>query len=183
MKPEVSMTLKIKPADLKRLEQAGKYGVRNALKTVSQFALLPARDQARRLSGVGVGRAKKTFGTGLRGVGTTYNIGKGKQRKVRRYRAGVSKSGAYSMRGRADSGGAVTLLFSIKTNADYYNFVSNFWEHGWRVGNTKKPGNQFMTKAVQGNLSAIGSRFARAIGKAVQVSPRRLKTSDLKGML
>jgi len=177
---EIPIKLQLTPQDVRRLEKAGKYGVRNALKTVAEFALEPAREEARKLSGKGIGRAARATRTGRGGI-TEYTV-KGKRRKIRSYRAGVKKKGAYSMRGRADGIGDVTLLLSVKTTSDYYNFVANFWEHGWHVGGTSLPGNQFMTEAVQRNLTDVKTRFARGVAAAVEASPRRLRKSDLKGI-
>jgi hypothetical protein len=39
-----------------------------------------------------------------------------------------------------------------------------------------------MTKAVEKNLTEIKTRFARGVAAAVEVSPRRLRKSDLKGL-
>jgi len=177
---EIPVKLQLTAADVRRLEKAGKYGVKNALKTVAQFALEPARDDARKLSGLGIGRAEKTFRKGRGGI-TEYTV-RNKRRKIRSYRAGVKKKGAYSMRGRADGIGDVTLLLSVKTTSDYYNFVANFWEHGWTVSGRDLPGNQFMTKAVEQNLTDVKTRFARGVAAAVEVSPRRLRKSDLRGL-
>jgi len=73
-------------------------------------------------------------------------------------------------------------LLSVKTTSDYYNFVANFWEHSWHAGGTSLPGNQFMTEAVQRNLTDVKTRFARGVAAAVEASPRRLRKSDLKGI-
>ena len=178
---EVRLDLKLSPKDIRALQMSGKHGVRNAMRTVSKYALEPAREEARRLSGNGIGRAERRFRTG-RGGQTTYTAKGGKQRKIRSYRSGVRKKGAYAMRGRADSIGDVTLLLSIKTNTDYYNFLANLWEHGWTnvKAGTKHPGNQFMTKAVKGTLGEIRDRYARVIRAAVENKGRRLRASDLK---
>ena len=175
---EIPVKLQLTPQDVRRLEKAGKYGVRNALKTVAEFALEPAREEARKLSGKGIGRAARATRTGRGGI-TEYTV-KGKRRKIQSYRAGIKKKGAYSMRGRADGIGDVTLLLSVKTTSDYYNFVANFWEHGWHVGGTSLPGNQFMTEAVQRNKTDVETRFARGVAAAVEASPRRLRKSDLR---
>ena len=88
------------------------------------------------------------------------------------------------MSGRSDSSGGVTFLLSVNKNADYYNFVANFWEHGWTAKGRKLPGNQFMTRAVNHNLREISKRFRLAIDKAVEraATGDRLKASDLKGL-
>ena len=177
---EIPVRLEIKPQDLKRLEQSGKYALKNTLRPVSRFVLEPSQNEAIKLSGSKIGRRFAANRTG-RGGKTTYNV-KGKSRKIRSYRAGVRKKSAYSMRGRNDTAGRVTMLLSIKTNADYYNFVANFWEHGWKVGGKQLPGNQFMTKAVERNRNDIAGRFCRAMAKAIEVLPKRLKASDLKGI-
>jgi len=177
---EIPVKLQLTSSDVRRLEKAGKYGVRNALKTVAQFALEPARDDARKLSSQGIGRAEKSFRKGRGGI-TEYTV-RNKRRRIRSYRAGVKKKGAYSMRGRADGIGDVTLLLSVKTTSDYYNFVANFWEHGWTVSGKQLPGNQFMTKAVEQNRTEVETRFARGVARAVEVSPRRLRNADLKGL-
>jgi hypothetical protein len=177
---EIPVKLQLTPQDVRRLENAGKYGVRNALKTVAEFALEPAREEARKLSSEGIGRASRATRTGRGGI-TEYTV-KGKRRKIRSYRAGVKKKGAYSLRGRSDGIGDVTLLLSVKTTSDYYNFVANFWEHGWNVSGTSLPGNQFMTKAVERNLTDVKTRFAQGVAAAVEVSPRRLRKADLKGL-
>ena len=168
---EIPVKLQLKPSDVRRLEKAGKHGVRNALKTVAEFALEPAREEARKLSAEGIGRAARATRTGRGGI-TEYTV-KGKRRKIRSYRAGVKKKGAYSMRGRSDGIGDVTLLLSVKTTSDYYNFVANFWEHGWHVSGTSLPGNQFMTKAVERNLTDVKTRFARGVAAAVDRIFRR----------
>ena len=87
------------------------------------------------------------------------------------------------MRARKD-GANVTLLFSVRRDADYYNFVANFWEHGWSANGTKVPGNQFMTQSVNKNLKKIASRYefaiAKAIDKAGATREQRLRMSDLR---
>jgi len=87
------------------------------------------------------------------------------------------------MRGRADTIGDVTLLLSVKTN-QYYNFVANFWEHGWKHKRSGQqfPGNQFMTKAVKANMSNIRDRYARAIAKAVEIAPEKVRARHLRGI-
>jgi hypothetical protein len=88
------------------------------------------------------------------------------------------------MSGRSDSSGGVTFLLSVNKNADYYNFVANFWEHGWTAKGRKLPGNQFMTRAVDRNVREIGKRFRLAIEKSLERASigKRLKASDLKGL-
>ena len=167
----VPLTLKLRGADEVRLQKAGRYGAR--------FALEPARDQARILSPQGVGRSFETFRQGLRGIGDTYVV-RNKKKKIRSYRAGVRKKGAYRMRGQVDGIGDVTLLLSIKPKSDYYNFVANFWEHGWTARGVSLPGNQFMTRAVEYTTRQIARRYSLAMAKAIQVSPRRLRASDLR---
>lgn len=178
---EIPLKLELSPADVRRLSKAGQYGVRNAVRSVAKYTLDPARDQARKLSASGIKGKQRKGVTALRDGRTTYSVN-GKQRKIRSYRAGVKKKGAYAMRGRADSIGDVTLLLSIKTNADYYNFVANFWEHGWTAMGRSLPGNEFMTRAVQRTMGEIKTRFARAMALAVEKSPKRLKAADLKGI-
>jgi hypothetical protein len=175
----VPLTLKLRRADEVRLQKAGRYGVRNAIASVARFALEPARDQARILSPQGVGRSFETFRQGLRGIGDTYVV-RNKKKKIRSYRAGVRKKGAYRMRGRVDGIGDVTLLLSIKPKSDYYNFVANFWEHGWTARGVSVPGNQFMTRAVQYTTPKIARGYSLAMAKAIEISPRRLRASDLR---
>jgi hypothetical protein len=180
MKADIPITLEIRKQDLEKLRNAGKYALKNTLRPVSKFVLEPSQNEAAKSSGSKIGRRFAANMTG-RGGKTTYNV-KGKSRKIRSYRAGVRKKGAYSMQGRNDTAGRITMLLSIKTNADYYNFVANFWEHGWKVGGKHLPGNQFMTKAVERNRNDIAGRFCRAMAKAIEVLPKRLKASDLKGI-
>ena len=104
------------------------------------------------------------------------------RRKVRSYRAGVGKKSAYLARGRADSGGRVTLLLSVRLGANYYNFVSNFWEHGWTASGKSVRGNQFMTNAVTRDLGSISRRFSRAVARSAEIGDRRLRVADLKGI-
>jgi len=188
---EIPLDLKLSKKDIEALSQAGKFGVGNTVKAVAKYAMRPAREDARKLSAVGI-RGKERKGTvkGLRGVKDTYSLRvynkKGESKTVRKkvlaYRAGVKKAGAYLERGRFNAAGGVTLMLSIKKNADYYNFVANFWEHGWTANGTRVRGNQFMTKAVERNTSVIGNRFAAAVRKGVEVSPARLTAKDLKGL-
>ncbi len=189
---EIPLDLELSKKDIEALSQAGKYGVRNTVKAVAKYAMRPAREDARKLSAVGIkGKDRRGTVKGLRGVGETYSLAlfdaKGNykrtaQKKVRAYRAGVKKASAYLERGRFNAAGGVTLMLSINKSSDYYNFVANFWEHGWTANGTRVPGNQFMTKAVERNTRQIGERFRAAVAKAVEVSPRRLKAADLKGL-
>lgn len=202
LRSEIKMDLKLSKKDVEALSQAGKFGVGNTVKAVAKYAMRPAREDARKLSAVGIkgSRSQKrpTFKDpsnrrsvkGLRGVGETYSIKvynkKGESKTVRKkvlaYRAGVKKAGAYLERGRFNAAGGVTLMLSIKKNADYYNFVANFWEHGWTANGTRVRGNQFMTKAVERNTAKIGDRFAAAVTKAVEISPKRLTAKHLKAL-
>lgn len=176
---EIPFDLNLSKKDMQKLATAGKYGIKNALSRVAKFALLPARDTARKLSQKGIRGEERKNVRGLRGVGTTYAVGKGKRRKVQAYRRGIRKAGAYAMSARSQ-GDKVTLLFSVKRKASYYNFVANFWEHGWKVKGVTKTGNQFMTKSVTRNLPEIKERYAKAVAKAVEIAPARLTAAKLK---
>ena len=179
---EIPLKLELDYVSRKRLARVGKNNVKNSLRLVAKYALEPARDDAKRLSQQGIGRRFRTNRQGLRGVGDTY-VRDGKRRKIRSYRAGVREKGAYAMRARKD-GANVTLLFSVRRDADYYNFVANFWEHGWQANGTPVPGNQFMTQSVNKNLKKIASRYEFAIAKAVDKAgatrEQRLRMSDLR---
>lgn len=176
---EIPFDLNLSKKDMRRLSAAGKYGIKNALSRVAKFALLPARDTARKLSQKGIRGEERKNVRGLRGVGTTYAVGKGKRRKVQAYRRGIRKAGAYSMSARSQ-GDKVTLLFSVKRKASYYNFVANFWEHGWKAKGVKKRGNQFMTNSVTRNLPEIKERYAKAVAKAVEIAPANLTAAKLR---
>lgn len=202
---EIPLDLKMDMETIEKLNAKTGYGVRNTISTMSKWVMKPAREDARHLSNHGIkgSRSQKrpTWDDptnrkavkGLRGVGETYSLAvfdsKGNykrtvQKKVRSYRAGIRKASAYRMSGRSDSSGGVTFLLSVNKNADYYNFVANFWEHGWTAKGRKLPGNQFMTRAVNHNLREISKRFRLAIDKAVEraATGDRLKASDLKGL-
>lgn len=204
-KTEIPLDLKLDRKSIEALNAKTQYGVKNTISTASKWVMKPAREDARQLSSYGIrgSRSQKrpTFKDptnrkavkGLRGVGETYSLAvfdsKGNykrtvQKKVRSYRAGIRKASAYRMSGRSDSSGGVTFLLSVNKNADYYNFVANFWEHGWTAKGRKLPGNQFMTRAVDRNVREIGKRFRLAIDKAVEraATGDRLKASDLKGL-
>lgn len=183
----VPLTLKLRRADEVRLQKAGRYGVRNAIASVARFALEPARDQAILTAPQGIGRSFEKMRRALRASNRETTMedmlggrAKVERRKVRSYRAGVKKKGAYRMRGRVDGIGDVTLLLSIKPKSDYYNFVANFWQHGWTARGVSLPGNQFMTRAVEYTTRQIAGRYSAAIARAIQVSPRRLRASDLR---
>jgi hypothetical protein len=180
---EVPLDLRLSNASIRRLTKASKYGVRNTIGTVAKYVLEPTRDTAIKLSPIGIG-GKETRWRTIQGGRTTYiPRGQKKAKRIRSYRAGIRKKGSYATRGRADSIGDVTLFLSVKTN-EYYNFVANFWEHGWkhkRSGRTY-PGNQFMTKAIKANLSEIRDRYARAIAKAVEIAPEKIRARHLKGI-
>ena len=179
---EIPLNLTLSYESRKTLNRVGKNNVKNSLRIVAKYALEPARDDAQRLSQQGIGRKFATYRQGLRGVGDTY-VRNNKRRKIRSYRAGVRKKGAYAMRARTD-GSNVTLLFSVRRDADYYNFVANFWEHGWTANGTKVPGNQFMTHSVNKNLKKIAKRYqfamARAVDQAGATREQRLRMSDLR---
>lgn len=177
---EVPLTLKLSERDIRKIEKAGKYGIRNSIKSVAEYALLPAREQARKLVGIGVGRAEQKYRRG-RG-GRTHYMPKGakKPRRVSSYRQGMRKAGAYAMRGRADRIGDVTLLLQVRTDKDYFNYLSNMWEHGWANPYNRHPGNQFMTKAVTNELPAIQERFARGVRAAVAKEGKRLVAADFR---
>ena len=179
---EIPVKLTLSQRDVLALSKAGKYGVRNSMRNVAKYALEPAREHARRISASGIKRAERKVRRGRNGK-TTYVV-RGKERKIRAYRAGVRKKGAYAMRGRADSIGDVTLLLSIRTGTDYYNFLANMWEHGWvnKLAQTTHPGNQFMTKGVQGEMDKITARFAKAVRLAVEKKGKRITAADLKGL-
>ena len=177
---EVPLTLKLSERDIRKLSKAGPFGVRNSVGTVAKYALQPARDQARRISGLGIGRAEQRYRRGRGGRETYVPKGRSKPRKILAYRAGVRKKGAYAMRGRADAIGDVTLLLSVRADKDYYNYLANLWEHGWSNPRNSHPGNQFMTKAVLDELPEIRNRFARGIRAAVEKGGKRLKAADLR---
>tara|TARA_A100001201_G_scaffold124504_1_gene108576 strand:- start:322 stop:939 length:618 start_codon:yes stop_codon:yes gene_type:complete len=191
---EISLNLKLDRKSIERLNATSKYGVKNTISTASKWVMKPARDDARKLSGTRIkGTKRQGPAKGLRGVGETYSLAvfnnrgeykKTVQKKVRAYRAGIRKASAYRMSGRSDSFGGVTFLLSVNKNADYYNFVANFWEHGWTAKGRKLPGNQFMTRAVDRNVREIGKRFRLAIEKSLERASigKRLKASDLKGL-
>lgn len=177
---EIPLDLKLSARDVRKLSKAGPYGVRNSVGTVSKYALKPAMEQARRISGLGIVRAEQRYRRGRGGRETYVPKGKTKPREILSYRAGVRKKGAYAMRGRADAIGDVTLLLSVRADKDYYNFLANLWEHGWSNPRSTHPGNQFMTKAVLDELPAIRDRWARAIRAAVENEGKRLKAADLR---
>lgn len=195
---EIPLKLKFDAKTLRRLEGRGRYGVVNEIKTIAPWVLDPTRSTAATLSSNGIrGTRQRTAGaanTGrggrLKRVGESYTVksfnrageAKSVRRKVRAYRAGVGKKSAYLGRGRADSGGRVTLLLSVKRGANYYNFVSNFWEHGWTASGKSVRGNQFMTNAVTRDLGSIAQRFSRAVARSAQIGDRRLRVADLKGI-
>jgi len=193
-KTEIPLDLKLDRKSIEALNAKTQYGVKNTISTASKWVMKPAREDARKLSSSRIkGEVRKGTVKGLRGVGDTYSLAvfdsKGNykrtvQKKVRSYRAGIRKASAYRMSGRSDSSGGVTFLLSVNKNADYYNFVANFWEHGWTAKGRKLPGNQFMTRAVDRNVREIGKRFRLAIDKAVDraATGDRLKASDLKGL-
>lgn len=193
---EIPLKLKFDAKTLRRLEGRGRYGVENAIKTIAPWVLEPTRSTAASLSSNGIrGTRQRTAGaanTGrggrLKRVGEFYTAKsfnrageeKSVRRKVRAYRAGVGKKSAYLGRGRADSAGGVTLLLSVKRESNYYNFVSNFWEHGWTASGKSVRGNQFMTKAVTQDLGSISRRFSRAVARSAEIGDRRLRVADLK---
>ena len=177
---EIPLDLKLSAETIRKLSKAGRYGVRNSIGTVSKHAFAPAIDQARRISGLGISRSEQAYRRG-RGGRETYIPKPGmKARKIRSYRAGVRKKGAYRARGRADSIGDVTMLLSVRADKDYYNFLANLWEHGWKNPRSTNRGNQFMTKAVLDELPEIRDRFARALRAAVENEGKRLKAADLR---
>ena len=180
---EIPLDLKLSDATIRTLTKASKYGVKNTIGTVAKHVLEPSRDTAIRLSPIGIGRAEQRWRTGRGGRTTYVPGGVGKAKRISSYRAGIRKKGSYAMRGRADTIGDVTLLLSVKTN-QYYNFVANFWEHGWKHKRSGQqfPGNQFMTKAVKANMSNIRDRYARAIAKAVEIAPEKVRARHLRGI-
>ena len=196
---EIPLKLKFDAKTLRRLEGRGRYGVKNEIKTIAPWVLDPTRSTAASLSSNGIrGTRQRTAGAANTGRGgrlkrvgefytaKSYNRAgeetKSVRRKVRAYRAGVGKKSAYLGRGRADSAGGGTLLLSVKRGANYYNFVSNFWEHGWTASGKSVRGNQFMTNAVTRNLKSISQRFSRAVARSAEIGDRRLRVADLKGI-
>ena len=195
---EIPLTLKLSQRQIDKLSKSGRYGVRNSIASVSKYALEPAAERAAQLAGLFIKRSEKKFGTAkgemvqalygsdveLRtGRRTHYMVKSGKKtvrRRILSYRAGLKKKNAYRMRGRADRIGDVTLLLSVDTRKNYYNWLANLWEHGWKNPWNTNRGNQFMSLAVSAKLRTIGDRFARGVRAAVQTPGKRIRSSDLR---
>lgn len=195
---EVPLKLRLSQRQIDKLSKAGRYGVKNSIATVAKYALEPAAERAASLSGLFIGRPETKFGTAkgemvqalygadveLRtGRRTHYMVKSGKKtvrRRILSYRAGVKKKNAYRMRGRADQIGDVTMLLSVDTRKNYYNWLSNLWEHGWKNPFNTNRGNQFMTLAVKSQLATIRDRFVRGVRAAVQSPGKRIRSSDLR---
>lgn len=195
---EVPLKLRLSRKQMDKLSKAGRYGIRNSVATVAKYALEPAADRAAKLSGLFIGRPETKFGTAKSinqvalygndaevrtGRRQFYMVKSGKKtvrRRILSYRAGVKKKNAYRARGRADGIGDVTLLLSVDTRKNYYNWLANLWEHGWKNPWNKNKGNQFMTLAIRSQLNTIRDRFVRGIRVAVQNPGKRIRSSDLR---
>jgi len=197
---EVPLKLRLSQSEMNRLNRKTRFGVRNSVQSIAKYALEPAMERAARLSGLFIGRPETKFSTAAgtfvdalygndvkvrTGRRTHYIVGKGKNRRSRRilsYRAGMKSPKAYRARGRADKIGDVTLLLSVDTRKNYYNWLANLWEHGWtnKLHRWKHSGNQFMTLAVRAELPKIRDRFARGVRAALEARGDRIRSSDLR---